>query len=43
MPGAKKLEIGLKEVGGWLALRHHEDGILRCWKCLRKNQRDLFL
>ena len=23
MPGAKKLEIGLKEVEGWLTLRHH--------------------
>jgi hypothetical protein len=42
MPGARKLEIGFKEVGGWFTLKHKEESFVRCHQCLRKDRRTLF-
>ena len=42
MPGAKKIEIGYKEVGGWLTIKHKEESLYRCHQCLRRKH-PLFL
>jgi N6-adenosine-specific RNA methylase IME4 len=42
MPGARKLEIGFKEFGGWFTLKHREESFARCHQCLRKDRRMLF-
>lgn len=43
MPGARKLELGFKEMGGWLTLKHNHSDLTRCWHCLRRDQRKLYL
>jgi hypothetical protein len=38
MPGARKLEIGGREIGGWLTMHHREKSLMRCWKCLSRSK-----
>lgn len=43
MPGTKKLEIGFKEVGGWLTLKHREEArVTRCYQCLGRGLGGLY-
>ena len=42
MPGAKKLEIGYKEMGGWFTLKHVEESMVRCHQCFRRDSYKMF-